>query len=36
MPPPDSHQRHDLEQAVARGEPVLEEMRKVVPSLFDF
>lgn len=36
MPPADSHQRRELEAALARGEPVLEEMRKVVPSLFDF
>ena len=36
MPPADSHQRAELQAALARGEPVLEEMRKVVPSLFDF
>lgn len=36
MPPADSHQRRELEAALARGEPVLDEMRKVVPSLFDF
>lgn len=36
MPPADSHQRRELDDALARGEPVLEEMRKVVPSLFDF
>jgi hypothetical protein len=36
MPPADSHQRRELEQAISRGEPVLEEMRKVVPGLFDF
>lgn len=36
MPPADSHQRRELEAAVARGEPVLDEMRKVVPALFDF
>jgi hypothetical protein len=36
MPPADSHQRRQLEQAVAGGEPALEEMRKVVPGLFDF
>ncbi len=36
MPPADSHQRRELELALERGEPVLEEMRKVVPDLFDF
>ncbi len=36
MPPADSHQRRELEAALARGEPVLDEMRKVVPALFDF
>ncbi len=36
MPPADSHQRAEVQAALSRGEPVLEEMRKVVPSLFDF
>lgn len=36
MPPADSPQRAALEAAVAAGEPSLEEMRKVVPSMFDF
>lgn len=36
MPPADSVQRRELEAALARGEPVLEEMRKVVPALFAF
>jgi len=36
MPPADSHQRRELEAALARGEPVLDEMRKVVPALFEF
>lgn len=36
MPPADSPQRAALESAVAAGEPSLEEMRKVVPSMFDF
>jgi hypothetical protein len=36
MPPADSHQRRDLEQALAKEPQLLEEMRKVVPSLFDF
>jgi hypothetical protein len=36
MPPADSHQRRELEQALAREPQLLEEMRKVVPGLFDF
>lgn len=36
MPPLDSPQRAALEAAQAEGEPALEEMRKVVPSMFDF
>jgi mono/diheme cytochrome c family protein len=36
MPPADSHQRAALEAALARDPRLLEEMRKVVPSLFDF
>lgn len=36
MPPADSHQRHELEAALAEQPQLLEEMRKVVPALFDF
>jgi hypothetical protein len=36
MPPADSHQRRELEAALAEDPRLLEEMRKVVPSLFDF
>ena len=36
MPPSDSHQRRALEAALAQDPQVLEEMRKVVPSLFEF
>ena len=36
MPPSDSHQRAELEAALARDPRLLEEMRKVVPSLFEF
>ena len=36
MPPQDSHQRAELEAALARDPQLLEEMRKVVPSLFEF
>jgi len=36
MPPADSHQRRDLQAALAQNPQLLEEMRKVVPSLFDF
>jgi len=36
MPPADSHQRAELQAAVARDPQLLEEMRKVVPSLFEF
>lgn len=36
MPPADSHQHAALEAALARDPQLLEEMRKVVPSLFDF
>ena len=36
MPPADSHQRRELEQALAKEPQLLEEMRKVVPALFDF
>ena len=36
MPPSDSHQRAALEAALARDPQLLEEMRKVVPSLFEF
>lgn len=36
MPPADSHQRSDVEAALAQDPQLLEEMRKVVPSLFDF
>ena len=36
MPPADSHQRAMLEADVAKNPALLEDMRKVVPSLFDF
>jgi hypothetical protein len=36
MPPADSHQRRELEAALAERPQLLEEMRKVVPALFDF
>jgi len=36
MPPADSHQRAELQAALARDPRLLEEMRKVVPSLFEF
>jgi len=36
MPPADSHQRRELEAALAQDPQLLEEMRKVVPALFDF
>ncbi|MNC92089.1 hypothetical protein D3C83_84540 [compost metagenome] len=36
MPPADSHQRRALEAALAEDPRLLEEMRKVVPSLFEF
>jgi mono/diheme cytochrome c family protein len=36
MPPSDSHQRAELQAALARDPQLLEEMRKVVPSLFEF
>jgi hypothetical protein len=36
MPPADSHQRRELEAALATDPQLLEEMRKVVPALFDF
>jgi mono/diheme cytochrome c family protein len=36
MPPADSHQRRALEAALADDPQLLEEMRKVVPALFDF
>jgi mono/diheme cytochrome c family protein len=36
MPPEDSHQRRELEAALARDPQLLEEMRQVVPALFDF
>ncbi len=36
MPPADSHQRAALEAALAQDPQLLEEMRKVVPSLFEF
>jgi len=36
MPPRDSHQRRELEAALAKDPQLLEEMRKVVPALFDF
>jgi mono/diheme cytochrome c family protein len=36
MPPADSLQRRALEAAVAQDPQLLEEMRKVVPSLFEF
>jgi hypothetical protein len=36
MPPADSHQRAELQAALARDPQLLEEMRKVVPSLFEF
>jgi mono/diheme cytochrome c family protein len=36
MPPADSHQRRALEAALAQDPRLLEEMRKVVPALFDF
>jgi hypothetical protein len=36
MPPADSHQRRELEAALAQEPQLLEEMRKAVPGLFDF
>jgi hypothetical protein len=36
MPPADSRQRKALEEATAHGDKALEDMRKTVPSLFDF
>lgn len=36
MPPEDSVQRQELEAALAQQPQLLEEMRKVVPALFDF
>ena len=36
MPPADSRQRQELEEALAQDPQLLEEMRKVVPELFDF
>ncbi|MGQ0586918.1 MAG: hypothetical protein ACT4PK_06930 [Gammaproteobacteria bacterium] len=36
MPPSDSHQRAELEAALAQDPQLLEEMRKVVPALFEF
>ncbi|MGH8441371.1 MAG: hypothetical protein ACRETF_00520 [Nevskiaceae bacterium] len=36
MPPGDSPQRAELERALAQDPQLLEEMRKVVPALFDF
>ena len=36
MPPADSHQRRELEAAVAQDPQLLEQMRKVVPAMFDF
>ena len=36
MPPGDSHQRAALEAALAKDPQLLDDMRKVVPSLFDF
>ena len=36
MPPADSHQRAALEAALAKDPQLREEMRKVVPALFDF
>ncbi len=36
MPPADSHQRKMLEEDVAKNPKLLEDMRKTVPSLFDF
>lgn len=36
MPPADSHQRRELEAAVAQNPKLLEDMRAQVPSLFDF
>jgi mono/diheme cytochrome c family protein len=36
MPPADSHQRRALEAALAQDPQLLEEMRRVVPALFDF
>jgi len=36
MPPRDSHQYRELQGALAHDPQLLEEMRKVVPALFDF
>jgi len=36
MPPLDSHQHAELQAALERDPQLLEEMRKVVPSLFEF
>lgn len=36
MPPADSHQRKMLEEDLAKNPKLLEDMRKTVPSLFDF
>ena len=36
MPPADSHQRKMLEEDAAKNPKLLEDMRKTVPSLFDF
>ena len=36
MPPADSHQRAALQAALAKNPALLDEMRKTVPSLFDF
>lgn len=36
MPPPDSHQHKMLEESMAKNPKLLEDMRKTVPSLFDF
>ncbi len=36
MPPADSHQRAELQAALAQDPQLVEEMRKVVPSLFEF
>ena len=36
MPPADSHQRKMVEEDLAKNPKLLEDMRKTVPSLFDF
>lgn len=36
MPPADSHQRKMIEEDLAKNPKLLEEMRKTVPSMFDF